>query len=146
MYNKIAVFLDGTEAQDIVMDRAIEVAAENNASLTVCHVIDSTALESASSYPSDLVAGLADAFRKSISDKLDETNMNGRIKSVNVQIEFGRLRETIMDDIINPMNPDCVICGARGLSALKYALLGSVSTFLIRQCPCDVLVVKNKML
>ena len=42
MYNNVAVFLDGTEAQDAVMDKAIEVAAANGAKLTICHIVDST--------------------------------------------------------------------------------------------------------
>jgi len=30
----------------------------------------------------------------------------------------------------------------RGLSSIKYAFVGSVSTYLIRHCECDVLVVR----
>ena len=37
---------------------------------------------------------------------------------------------------------DLVMCGARGLSSIKYALLGSISTFLLRSSDCDILVVK----
>ncbi|MEG0505053.1 MAG: universal stress protein, partial [Raoultibacter sp.] len=40
-------------------------------------------------------------------------------------------------------NPDLVICGERGLSNIKYAFVGSVSTHLIRSVRCDVLVVKQ---
>jgi nucleotide-binding universal stress UspA family protein len=40
------------------------------------------------------------------------------------------------------IKPDLVICGARGLSSIKYAILGSISTFLTRSTTCDVLVVK----
>ena len=144
MYSNIAVFLDGTEMQDEVFNRAIKIAATNNAHLTVCHVIDSTALESVQAYPSDLIDGFEESFRKSIADKLSEAKAIPEINGIDVQIKCGRIRETIMDDIVKPLHPDFVICGARGLSALKYALLGSVSTFLVRQCPCDVLVIKNK--
>ena len=84
-------------------------------------------------------------FKESIADKLDEAKANEHIAGVNVEIKFGRIRETIMDEIIFPLRPDLVVCGARGLSSFKYALLGSVSTFLVRQCPCDLLVVKQKM-
>ena len=35
-----------------------------------------------------------------------------------------------------------LLCGARGLSSIKYALLGSISTFLLRNTACDILVVK----
>ena len=146
MYSNVAVFLDGTEAQDAVMDKAIKVAAANGAKLTICHVIDSTALESAhAQYLGGLVDGITSAFEESIAGKLDEANANEHIAGVDVEIKFGRIRETIMDDIIFPLHPDLVVCGARGLSSFKYALLGSVSTFLVRQCPCDLLVVKQKV-
>ena len=89
----------------------------------------------------------SDAASEQLNDanaRLDEANANEHIDGVDVKIKFGRIRETIMDDIIFPLHPDLVICGARGLSSFKYALLGSVSTFLVRQCPCDLLVVKQK--
>ena len=35
-----------------------------------------------------------------------------------------------------------MICGVRGLSNIKYAFVGSVSTYLVRHMPCDVLVVR----
>jgi nucleotide-binding universal stress UspA family protein len=39
-----------------------------------------------------------------------------------------------------------VICGVRGLSNIKYAFVGSVSTSLIRNVNCDVLVVRPETL
>ena len=35
------------------------------------------------------------------------------------------------------------LCAERGLSNIKYVFVGSVSTFLIRNLRCDVLVVKQ---
>ena len=43
-------------------------------------------------------------------------------------------------------DPDLVICGVRGLSNIKYAFVGSVSTHLIRNVKCDVLVVRPETL
>ena len=63
-YTKVFVSLDGTEQQDFVLARAIKVAANNGAKLIIGHVIDSTALESAGSYPVDLVNGLEEAFKE----------------------------------------------------------------------------------
>ena len=54
----------------------------------------------------------------------------------------GRIADTLSESLIEPFNPDLVICGARGLSNIKYAFVGSVSTYLIRNVDCDVLVVK----
>ena len=125
-YDKIFVSLDGTERQSKVLQRAIVMAANDNAELYIGHVIDSTALETAGTYPVDLIPSLEKDFRESIADI----------------VKAGRIRETLKDDMLDVIKPDLVICGARGLSSIKYAILGSISTFLTRSTTCDVLVVK----
>ena len=52
------------------------------------------------------------------------------------------LNEDLKDEMLDVVKPDLVLCGARGLSSIKYALLGSISTFLLRNTDCDILVVK----
>ena len=141
-YYKVFVSLDGTEQQDFVLARAIKVAANNGAKLIIGHVIDSTALESAGSYPVDLIAGLEESFRNSIADQLQEAEENPDIPEVQVIVKAGRIRETLKDEMLDVIQPDLVMCGARGLSSIKYALLGSISTFLLRSTECDILVVK----
>ena len=141
-YSKVFVALDGTEQQDFVLARAIKVAANNGAKLIIGHVIDSTALESAGAYPADLVKGLEEAFRNSIAAQVEEAKQNPDIAEVEIMIRAGRIRETLKDEMLDVVEPDLVMCGARGLSSIKYALLGSISTFLLSSTECDILVVK----
>ena len=141
-YNRILVALDGTEQQDEVLHRAIVVAANNNSELYIGHVIDSTALETAGTYPVDLVASLEKDFRDSIEHQVEAARKIESIKKVEVIVKAGRIRETLKDDMIDVIEPDLIICGARGLSSIKYALLGSISTFLTRNAKCDTLVLK----
>ena len=141
-YSKVFVALDGTEQQDFVLARAIKVAANNGAKLYIGHVIDSTALESAGAYPVDLINGLEEAFRSSIAAQVAEAKEIPEIADVEVIVKAGRIRETLKDEMLDVIQPDLVMCGARGLSSIKYALLGSISTFLLRSSECDILVVK----
>ncbi|MBM6755017.1 universal stress protein [Collinsella tanakaei] len=141
-YSKVFVALDGTEQQDFVLARAIKVAANNGAKLYIGHVIDSTALESAGAYPVDLVNGLEEAFRNSIAEQVEEAQENPDVADVEIIVRAGRIRETLKDEMLDVIQPDLVMCGARGLSSIKYALLGSISTFLLRSTECDILVVK----
>lgn len=141
-YSKVFVALDGTDQQDFVLARAIKVAANNGAKLYIGHVIDSTALESAGAYPVDLINGLETAFRDSIAPVVEEAKANPDIADVEIIIRAGRIRETLKDEMLDVIQPDLVMCGARGLSSIKYALLGSISTFLLRSTDCDILVVK----
>ena len=60
-----------------------------------------------------------------------------------MDVRYGRVREVLLDEMIEPYQPDLVVCGARGLSSFRYALLCSISTFLVRSARCDVLVVKG---
>lgn len=141
-YKKVFVSLDGTEQQDKVLERAIVVAANNDAELYIGHVIDSTVLETAGTYPADLIPGMDKAFRDSIESLVRKAEENPDIPKVEVQVKTGRVRETLKDDMLDTIKPDLVLCGARGLSSIKYALLGSISTFLLRNTECDILVVK----
>lgn len=141
-YKRVFVSLDGTKQQDKVLERAIVVAANNNAELYIGHVIDSTILETSGSYPTDLIPGLDKAFRDSIAGLLAKAEQNPDIPKVEVQVKTGRIRETLKEEMLDVIKPDLVLCGARGLSSIKYALLGSISTFLLRNTACDILVVK----
>ena len=77
-----------------------------------------------------------------IAKQLEEAKANPDIPEVEVMIRAGRIRETLKDEMLDVVKPDLVLCGARGLSSIKYALLGSISTFLLRNTDCDILVVK----
>lgn len=141
-YDKIFVSLDGSDEQGKVLDRAIAMAANDGAELYIGHVIDSTALEAAGTRPSDVVPTLERAFRDSVEQRLAEARACPQIKRVEVLVGCGRIRETLKDEMLDVIQPDLVICGARGLSSIKYAILGSISTFLARNTDCDTLVIK----
>lgn len=141
-YDRIFVSLDGSDEQGKVLDRAIVMAANDNAELYIGHVIDSTALEAAGTFPVDIVPSLEQTFRDSIADKVRDAEAMPGIKKVEVLVRSGRIRETLKDEMLDVIQPDLVICGARGLSSIKYAILGSISTFLTRNTDCDTLIIK----
>ncbi len=141
-YKKVFVSLDGSEMQSHVLERACEIAASSGASLYIGHVIDSTPMQAAGTYPATLIPSLEKAWKDSIEADVEAARATPGIVEVTVEAKAGRVRETLMDEFINEIQPDLVICGARGLSNIKYAILGSISTFLVRSCDCDVLIVK----
>lgn len=141
-YDKIFVSLDGSDAEDKVLDRAIQLAAKNESELYIGHVIDSTALEAAGAFPVDVIPALEKNFREAIQAGVERAQAIPQIKKVEVVVRAGRIRETLKDEMLDVIKPDLVICGARGLSSIKYALLGSISTFLTRNTDCDILIVK----
>ena len=142
-YKRVFAALDGGKTQNHVAERAIELAATEKAELVFAHVVDSVPYEAAGTD----FAALADEMRvkleESIAPMLEAARSNPDIPSVRVIVKAGRITETLTEQIIEPYDPDLVICGERGLSNIKYVFVGSVSTYLIRNLRCDILVVKE---
>lgn len=145
-YNKIFAAIDGGSTQEAVVRRALSIAHDNNAEVMFGHVIDSVPYEANGID----FAALSEDGRQRIEAAMEKYFTRARndecIPSIDVQVLAGRVAETLVEALIKPYNPDLVICGVRGLSNIKYAFVGSVSTNLIRNVDCDVLVVRPETL
>lgn len=145
-YNRIFAALDGGSTQEAVARRALSIAHDNNAEVLFGHVIDSIPYEANGI---DFAALSEDGLQR-IEEALEPYFTRARndecIPSMEVKVRAGRVAETLIDALIDPFKPDLVICGVRGLSNIKYAFVGSVSTHLIRHVECDVLVVRPEAL
>ena len=132
-YRRVFAALDGGSTQQEVAERAIQIAKLNHAELMFGHVVDSV--------PDSLT--VRNRLVDSLGDTLKSAEEDPDIPSVEVVVKVGRIQETIHNLMIKPFEPELVICGERGLSNITYVFVGSVSTYLIRNLRCDVLVVKQ---
>lgn len=142
-YQRIFAALDGASTQKAVAQRAVALAADNGSQLLFGHVVDSVPNEANGADFQALCAEGAARIDDELSDELRMARENPAIPSVDVQVRAGRVAETLAEQLIGPFAPDLVVCGERGLSNIKYVFVGSVSTYLIRNMRCDVLVVKE---
>ncbi len=145
-YNRIFAALDGGSTQEAVARRALSIAHDNNAEVLFGHVIDSVPYEANGIDFGALAEEGLERIKTELKVYLDRAQADEAIPSVEVEVRAGRVAETLIEDLINPFNPDLVICGVRGYSNIKYAFVGSVSTSLIRNVSCDVLVVRPETL
>ncbi|RDB56965.1 universal stress protein UspA [Paraeggerthella hongkongensis] len=142
-YTRIFAALDGASTQEAVAQRAIALAADNHADLMFGHVIDSVPYEASGVDFEALCVEGKKRIEADLADLLAEAQANENIPSIDLTVRAGRITDTLAKQLIEPADPDLVICGERGLSNIKYVFVGSVSTFLIRNMRCDVLVVKQ---
>ena len=141
-YNKIFAALDGGDTQLAVARRALSIAHDNNAEVLFVHAIETIAERNWKN--DEEVAEAFEKVRLGIEESLDKQLSRARrddcIPSVTVEVKPGRV-ETALENAAKKAGADLVVCGVRGLSSVKYAFVGSVSTHLIRHMDCDVLVV-----
>ena len=142
-YTRIFAALDGGSTQEEVAQRAILLAAENGAELMFGHVVDSVPYEASGVNFEELCAEVKTRLEGDLVDVLALARGNEAIPSVELSVRAGRITETLAHQLVEPYDPDLVVCGERGLSNIKYAFVGSVSNYLIRNMRCDVLVVKQ---
>lgn len=141
-YNRIFAALDGGDTQEAVARRTLSIAHDNHAEVLFGHVLDDTVLQTGGVGSAEIAAAKKDAIEKDLKRYLTRASQDECVPSVEVKVAAGRIEETMVDELIRPFDPDLVICGVRGLSNIKYAFVGSVSTYLVRHMPCDVLVVR----
>lgn len=143
LYERIFAAIDGSGTEGAVIERALELAAENGAELVLGHVVDALPGEANSANCRMLAEEEERAMRERLAPVFERVEADPRIPSVDFRLRVGRVGETLVDDLIAPYDPDLVICGERGYSDFKYAFVGSVSKRLVRDAACDVLVVKG---
>jgi len=145
-YNKIFAALDGGATQEAVVRRAFSIAHDNGAEVLLGHVVDSVPYEANGIDFAALVQDGRERIETALEPYFTRARNDECIPYVDLSVHAGRVAETLIETIIEPYNPDLVICGVRGLSNIKYAFVGSVSTSLIRNVNCDVLVVRPETL
>lgn len=140
-YRRIFAALDGGDTQEAVARRTLSIAHDNNAEVLFGCVIDNTKFETSGLGHEALVANKEASIREALKRYLNRSAKDECIPSVELKVGIGRVAETLENELIKPFDPDLVICGVRGLSNIKYAFVGSVSTHLVHNMGCDVLVV-----
>ena len=143
VYERIFVALDGQKSQEEVARRGVLMASENHATLKFGHVVDAVPTEVSAVDFNDLCNEFKQQIETDLADVLKEAREDAGIPEVQLEVVAGSITDAMDKRLIAPFDPDLVICGERGLSNIKYAFVGSVSTHLIRTLDCDVLVVKQ---
>ena len=97
--------------------------------------------------PSPLDIPTVRDFQRALIDEARHTagraaaTLRERFGTIETRVMTGDPRERIVDVAVD-WDANLIVVGARGLSAMASALLGSVSLAVVRHAPCPVLVVR----
>lgn len=141
MFERILVAFDGTPESRRAAHVALEIAARFGSHVTVA-IVRPPSEAPVGDRLEDLVP--IDSEGRSLSMLLDELKAEGRKKQV-VALESVHLRGDVVPSLLDYLhrNPqDLTITGSRGLSRGRRILQGSVSSGLVNDAPCPVLVVR----
>lgn len=142
VYRRVMAAVDGTQGGVGVARAALHLAAGNGAALCLAHAVDSLDKQAANTNLDALAASVKNRLEAELAEVLAEARACPTIPSVELMVAAGPVAETLTGVLVPRFAPDLVVCGKRGFSKVHYLIVGSVSSHLIRQLRCDVLVVK----
>lgn len=145
-YKNILVAIDGSQEAEWAFKQAIKIAKQNNAKLLLAHVIDTKtfAYTTVDAFYDQTIAERGEKFATELLENYKKEAVLAGISDVDYVVEFGSPKVKISKDMAKKNKCDLIICGATGLNAVERFVIGSVSEYITRHAPCDVLIVRKE--
>ncbi|MGX7198418.1 universal stress protein [Enterococcus nangangensis] len=143
-YKKIMVAVDGSDEAELAFKKAVNVAERNNGELLLVHVIDTRAFQTVTSFDGMLAEQATEMAKQTLNDYIEYAKENG-VEKVSFVLEYGSPKPIIAKDLPQEHHVDLIMLGATGLNAVERLFIGSVSEYVIRNAPCDVLIVRTDL-
>jgi len=141
MIRLVAVGVDGSVQSEQAFTWAADLAKLTSSSLTIVAVIPVHRANPAQA-SSPLVASVED--RRAMNELLSRLSKIARglgVEVVDTLVLEGSAVDRLLD-VADERAPDLLVLGARGISATRRLLLGSVSDGVLHHASCSVLVVR----
>ena len=153
-FSRVLVAIDGSASSMHAIDYAISIAMKNNSQLIVLYVID---VYNYPYLPSSIILAPTFGSEKYLEEKNEAEEQMNKIKEIYKQkiknninstelkteiVEGAKSVATTIMEYAESENIDLIIVGSRGRTSFKKLLLGSISSKIIKNAHCAVLVIR----
>lgn len=139
MLKNILVALDGSEITERVIQTLEDLVFSQEAKVILCHVFPTP--ESEIDLPVDRPHPESPALSYFQIEKLLQSYREKLSVSSELELVTGDPAEEIIR-LANIYKAELILIGSRGLTGMKRIVQGSVSSQVVEEAPCSVLVVK----
>ena len=153
-FSRVLVAIDGSISLTHTIDYAISIAMKNNSQLVILYVID---VYKYPYLPSSIILAPTFGSEKYLEERNEAEEQMNKIKEKYKQktknnidskelkteiVEGAKSAATTIMEYAESENIDLIIIGSRGRTSFKKLLLGSVSSDIIKNAHCAVLVIR----
>lgn len=146
-YSRVMVAIDGSRTAELALKKAVNIVKRNKGTLIIAHIVDTRSVTLFPQYDGTIHnAQLLERSKSAAQQTVDlykDWAVGKGLENVETVLRNGSPRTELSDVLPEELNIDLLILGATGLSAIERAFVGSVSQHVIRNAPCDVLVVRT---
>ena len=153
-FSRVLVAIDGSISLTHTIDYAISIAMKNNSQLVILYVID---VYKYPYLPSSIILAPTFGSEKYLEERNEAEEQMNKIKEKYKQktknnidskelkteiVEGAKSAATTIMEYAESENIDLIIIGSKGRTSFKKLLLGSVSSDIIKNAHCAVLVIR----
>ncbi|UQS83081.1 universal stress protein [Bombilactobacillus thymidiniphilus] len=147
-YRRILIPVDGSKESEVSLKKATQVAIRNQADVDVLNVLDTRQFVGAygGMLTGDIIYEITEDTQNYLQQLQEQMIADGLdADKINIHVRFGDPKTIISFDFLKDHHDDLIIIGATGLNAVERLLVGSVSSYVTRNAPVDVIVVKTDL-
>lgn len=146
-YKNVLVGIDGSKQSEMALQKGIISAIQNNAKLTLLSVINGERYPNTSTVGYGFIdRSVYDTAVNEMKKRLAEYKQKAEdagVGEVETEVKIGNAKLELGTDYPRDHDVDLIVVGATGLNVIGRMIVGSTSSYVIRQAPCDVMVVKT---
>ncbi|SDI74323.1 universal stress protein [Natribacillus halophilus] len=142
-YQNILVAVDGSTQSEQALAKAIQIANNNSATLTIAHVIErGNFTTDMAFYPQNYEATAQKNAEQMLQTYKEEAEEHG-VENVQIVTRLGNPRVDIPRVLTAKHGIDLLVTAATGRNAVERIFTGSVAEASLHRAPCDVMTVKK---
>lgn len=144
-YQKVLVGIDGSKQSAMALKKAIATARRNQAHLYLLSIVNGPASDRQSSFgflDQSAYQQNTKAMAKLLAKKKDEAVAAG-VSAVTTKVLSGNAKVELSTGFVTREGIDLVVVGASGLNVVGRMIVGSTTAYVVREAPCDVMVVRT---
>lgn len=146
-YQNILVGIDGSKQSEMALDKAINLAVQSDATLSMVSVINGERFPNTSTIgfgfiDRNVYDQAVEQMEKQLAKYKEKAQKSG-VKEINTEVSIGNAKVVLATEYPKKHNVDLIVAGATGLNFIGRMIVGSTATFVIREAPCDVIIVKT---
>ncbi|MCI1926405.1 MAG: universal stress protein [[Lactobacillus] timonensis] len=144
-YRKVLVGIDGSKQSTMALKKAIATAKRNQAQLYLLSIVNGPANDRQSSFgflDQSAYQQTTETMEKLLAKKKEEAVAAG-VPKVQTRVLSGNAKVELSTGFVAQEEIDLVVIGASGLNVVGRMIVGSTTAYVVREAPCDVMVVRT---
>ncbi|BAP85369.1 universal stress protein UspA [Paucilactobacillus hokkaidonensis JCM 18461] len=146
-YQHVLVGIDGSKQSEMALEKAISAALQNNAKLSLLSVINGERFPNTSTVGYGFIdRSVYDGAVKEMEKKLAHYQKQAEdagVTNVDLKVKIGNAKIELGSKFPEANDVDLIVVGATGLNFIGRMIVGSTASYVVRESPCDVIVVKT---